>query len=154
MAVELLTDKVPAYVHNKHTTYENTVLQEHASIVAKLADTNLTDTLIESQGRLLIGMCLKGKTQKFIDDNFQNYLDKEIEALSRTPTTTVNKGNAAVTRAWIRLINEAMDTFISRYKVDGSKAKVAVIDEVMSDGRVLVDPGDLPVELTDDEDGI
>jgi len=154
VTVELLTDKVPAFVHNKHTTYENTVLQEHASIVAKLADTNLTETLIESQGRLLIGMCMKGKTQDFIDNHFQDYLDKEIDTLSRSTSTTVNKENAAVTRTWIRLINEAMDHFISRYKVDGSKAKIAVIDDVMPDGRVLADPRDLPVELTDDEDGI
>jgi hypothetical protein len=154
MTVELCTDKVPTYVHNKHTTYENTVLQEHASIVTKLADTNTTDTLIESQGRLLIGMCMKGKAQNFIDTHYQEYLDKEFEALSKSTTTTVNKENAAVTRTWIRLINEAMDYFISRYKVDGSKAKVAVVDDEMPDGRILADPKDLPVELTDDEDGI
>lgn len=154
MAAELYSDKVPEYVHNKHTTYENTVLQEHAAIVSNLKDISTIDGLVESQGRLLIGMCLKNKTQDFINDHYKDYLKEETDHLSDSSLTDSQKNNAAVHRVWLRLITDAMNVFISKYKVDGSKAKIAVIDDEMPDGRVLVDPKDLPVELTDDEDGI
>jgi uncharacterized radical SAM superfamily Fe-S cluster-containing enzyme len=81
-------------------------------------------------------------------------MKEEMDRLSISSATTADKRKTAVHRIWLRLINEAMDTFINKYKVDGSKAKVAVIDEEMPDGRILADPKDLPVELTDDEDGI
>jgi len=151
MSVELLNDKVPMYIHNKHTTYENTVLQEHASIVTNLRDTGTSEALIESQGRLLIGLCLKEKTQEFIRQRFDDYYKEELELLKYNNGTAVEKQNAAVHRVWLRLINDAMDVFINKYKVDGSRAKIAVIDDVMPDGRVFADPKDLPVELTDDE---
>jgi hypothetical protein len=71
MSTELYTDKVPQYVHNKHTTYENTVLQEHASIVSGLKDVGTSEAMIESQGTLLIGMCLKGKSLEFINTRYE-----------------------------------------------------------------------------------
>lgn len=147
MTTELINDKIPAYVLNKHTTYENTVLSEHAAIVSGLKDTATDETLIESQGQLFIGLCMKGEAADFIKNNYNAYYAEEN---SKITSSNGNRKNVANTRTWLRLINEAMDFFLNKYRVDGSKAKIAVLDSITSDGKPIVDVEDEPVEYSDE----
>lgn len=142
MTTEMLTDKVPTYVHNKHTTYENTVLQEHSSIVSGLQDTGTDKSLIEAQGRLLIGLCLKDKANDFLNERYQVYYDEEYKKISSAETTPDRKA-IAINRTLLRLITDAMSIWIAKYKVDGSKAKIAIIDDILPDGRRILEPDEL-----------
>jgi hypothetical protein len=149
MTIQYISDKVPQYIHNKYTNYENTVLQEHSNIVGSLKDTTALETLVESQARLYIGLCKRDKSQKFIEDNFQGYYNSEIEKLKtqlngNIGLTEKEKKDMATNRTWLRLINEAVSEFINRYKVDGSKAKIAVIDDLLPDGRKIMEVEDIP----------
>lgn len=141
MATEFITDKNPQYIHNTHTTYENTVLQEHSAIVSGLRDTNTNKSMVEVQGRLLIGMCKKEETEDFINRRFNAYYKEEFNKTA-TSETTPDRHATAVNRTWLRLITEAMSTWIPKYKVDGCKAKIAVIDDVLADGRKIIDLDD------------
>jgi hypothetical protein len=177
MVTEFISDKIPAYIHNKHTNYENTVLSEHSSMVGALKDTATFEALIEAQGRLFIGMCMPGKADAFINDKYDSYYATEVSKLTSNPVVSERK-QMANTRTWLKLINEAADYYIKKYKIDGSVAKIAVIDNVLPDGRLLMDCEDVPqpvkdyfktlditkkspgplideaVEFTEDEDGI
>jgi hypothetical protein len=141
MTTEFITDKNPQYLHNTHTTYENTVLQEHSAIVSGLRDTNTDKSMVEVQGRLLIGMCKKEETEDFINRRFNAYYRFEFDKTSESETTPDRKA-IAINRTWLRLITEAMSTWIPKYKVDGCKAKIAVIDDVLPDGRRIIDVDD------------
>lgn len=147
--VEYVTDKMPQYVFNKHTTYENTVLQEHASIVSALKDTGTNEALIESQARMFIGLCMKDQSIAHIEEKFPKYYNNEYEKLKNIAKDSERR-NIAFTRAWIQLINDAVNFFINKYKVDGSKAKIAIVDDLTSDGRRIIEPDDVPVEYSDD----
>jgi hypothetical protein len=129
-------------VYNKHTTYENTVLQEHASIVSSLKDTSAVEALIESAGRLFIGLCMKDKADTFIDDNYQKLYDAEYNKNTDAENDTIRNNNAC-NRAWLRLINMATTYNLNKYKADGSKAKLAVLDDITNDGHSIVDPCEL-----------
>jgi hypothetical protein len=142
MTTEFLTDKIPPYIHNKHTTYENTVLQEHSSIVSGLQDTSTNKTLIEAQGRLLIGLCLKDKAHEFIDKKYNEYYEDEYAKVPGSETTP-DRIAISINRTWLRLITEAISTWIAKYKVDGSKAKIAIVDDVLPDGRRILEPDEL-----------
>jgi hypothetical protein len=141
MATEFLTDKNPQYIHNPHTTYENTVLQEHSAIVSGLRDTNTDKSMVEVQGRLLIGMCKKEETEDFINRRYNAYFKYELEKTSDGISTPDRKA-IAINRTWLRLITEAMSSWIPKYKVDGCKAKIAVIDDILPDGRRIIDIDD------------
>jgi hypothetical protein len=145
MAIEYITDNNPQYLFNRHTTYENTVLQEHASILSGLRETSTITAQLETQGRMFIGLCMKGKSTKHIDNNFDNYYKEEISKLGHISDIR-DKSNLAYNRAWIRLVNEAMDHFMDKYKVDGSKAKIAIVDDVLSDGRRVVEPDEVQAD--------
>jgi hypothetical protein len=145
MAIEYITDNNPQYLFNRHTTYENTVLQEHASILGGLRETATVTAQLETQGRMFIGLCMKGKSTKHIDDNFDNYYNDEFNKLDKISKIN-DRSNLAYNRAWIRLVNEAMDYFMDRYKVDGSKAKIAIVDDVLSDGRRAVEPDEIQAD--------
>lgn len=151
MTIEYITDKNPQYIYNKHTTYENTVLQEHASIVSGLKDVAAVEALIEAQGRLFIGLCMKDKTITFIENNLTNYYNNEYNKLASTQLKDSEKKSNAYNRAWLRLINEAAAFFINKYKVDGSKAKIAIVDDVTTDGRKIKDADDLPKDSNDSD---
>lgn len=147
--MEVIRDRIPAYVYNKHTTYENTVLQEHASIVSSLRDTETPEALIEAQGRLFLGICMPGGADKFIEDNYQQYYDYEYKLLGNI-NNIATRANMATNRAWLRLINDAFNKFIKKYRVDGSKAKMAVMDNITSDGQKIEDIDDVDVDFTDE----
>jgi hypothetical protein len=148
MATEYIADKVPLYVHNKHTSYENTVLQEHSSIVSGLKDTATNETLIESQGSLFIGLCMKGNATKFVQEHYEKYYLEEYNKIGTS--NNIDRKSVANTRTWLRIINEAMDFFLNKYRVDGSKAKMAVMDDITADGHVIKDVDDIPVDFTDE----
>ena len=154
MASEYYTDNVPQYVLNKHTTYENTVFNEHTSLLSDIKTNDISQTIIESRGRLLIGMCMKEKTEDFINKRYDEYYKKESDALANKPGNDDDKINAAHARTWIRLINEAMTYFIKKYKADGSRAKIAVIDNIMFDGRFIDESDEVIVGFTEDDKGL
>lgn len=141
MVTEYVTDKNPLFLHNTHTTYENVVLQEHSAIVSGLRDTNTNKSMVEVQGRLLIGMCKKEETEDFINRRFNAYFKYEFNKTSDSETTP-DRTAIAINRTWLRLITEAMSAWIPKYKVDGCKAKIAVIDDTLPDGRRIVDIDD------------
>jgi hypothetical protein len=156
MATEMYNDNNPKYIYNRHTSYENTVLQEHAAIVSGLRDTGVTSVLIETQARLFIGMCIKGDYQKFIKTNYETYYKDEYAA---TVGDTVKREQIAHVRTWTRLINDALDMFIKKYKVDGSLAKIAVLDYETMDGRPIVEAeqviqSEQVVDFTKDDKGL
>ena len=142
-AIEYINDKQPMFIYNKHTTYENTVLQEHSAMVSGLKDKSSLDALIESQGRLFIGACMKEKATDYIKDHYQTYIDAELLIIPTTADDS-EKASLATNNAWTRMINEAFDYFLTKYKVDGSKAKMAILDDILPDGRVLMDIEDVP----------
>lgn len=145
MSIQYISDKVPNHIYNSHTTYENTVLQEHSGIVSGLKDTGTSEAMIENQGRLFIGLCLIDNADKFIEDNYQTIYDKEIEKAAAS--TTADKKTIAVTRTWIKLMNMASSECINKYKIAGSKAKIAVIDDVLPTGGVLLESNDPRVAI-------
>jgi hypothetical protein len=140
MAIELYGDNNPSYVYNRHTNYENIVLSEHANIVSGFRETNITQANMEMQARLFIGVCLKSNTENFIKTKFEDYYKEAIkdEGLAKI-TDKQAREHMATVRTWTRLINEALDIFIKKYKVDGSKAKIAVLDIETMDGRPIVE---------------
>jgi hypothetical protein len=150
MAVEYYTDNNPAYVYNRHTNYENVVLQEHANIVSGFRETNITQASMEMQARLFIGVCLKSETEKFIKDRFNGYYKAELndEGIQKL-TDGKAREHMATVRTWTYLINEALDIFIKKYKVDGSKAKIAVLDYETMDGRPIVECDDFGKPIID-----
>jgi hypothetical protein len=146
MSTEFVTDNHPPYVLNKHTTYENTVLQEHSSIVSGLRETSAVEALVEAQGRMYIGLCMKDKADKFIAKHQDAYYTEEYNKLPNTMNTGDRRSNA-YNRAWWRLINEATSYFLSKYKADGSRRAFAAIDDITSDGRYIIDIRDIPSQV-------
>jgi hypothetical protein len=45
--VQTINDNSPKYVYNKHTTYENTMLNIYYSIITNLRNTDTVDALLE-----------------------------------------------------------------------------------------------------------
>ncbi len=152
MTTELYKDNVPAYVYNYHTTYENTVLQEHANIVNGFKDTGVSEALVEAQARLFIGACLKNDTENFIKDRFEKYFKEEFGKIINI-TDKKEKEHTANVRVWIHLVNDAFDVFIKKYKVDGSRAKIAVLDNETMDGKPIVEAEQI-VDFTTDNHGL
>jgi hypothetical protein len=146
--MELIRDKTPEYVYNKHTTYENTILQEHAGIVNSLKDISAGKAMIEPSALLFIGLCMKDKADKFVDDNYKKIYDKEYNDAANIKNDT-ERHNYACNRAWLRLMNMATTYNLNKYKTDGSKAKLAILDNVTSDGRLIVDADDLDLDKVD-----
>jgi hypothetical protein len=154
MTTEYYTDNVPQYVLNKHTTYENTVFNEHTALLSDIKTNDISQTIIESRGRLLIGMCMKDKTDSFIEGKYKKYYDKEEVDVASMPGNDDDRRNAAHARTWIRLINEAMTYFIKKYKADGSRAKIAVIDNITFDGKFIEESDEPIVDFTEDDKGL
>jgi hypothetical protein len=146
--IQLIKDNVPQYIHNKHTTYENTMLNVFSSIVGSLKDTDTSDVLLENQGRLFIGGLLKDKAEKFISDNYQNYYDEIFKTIKAR--TSDDQKRITNTRVWERLITDAFGKFIKDHHVDHTKAKIAAIDRFTPDGKELVEICD--VEFLPPED--
>jgi hypothetical protein len=135
MSNEVLNGKQPEYVHNKHTNYENTVLQEHANIVSGLRDTSAVDTYIEIQARLFVGICMKEKTDDFINARKKKYYQEEL--VINEDYDRLTQERIAAVRSWTRIVNDAFAAFINRYKVDGSKSGIAVIDTEIPGGTII-----------------
>jgi hypothetical protein len=152
MATELISDKTPMYVHNRHTTYENTVLQEHSSIVSGLKNTATSDAQTENQCRLFIGFCMKNKGKQLIADKWDVYFKDEMGKIN-PGLPALQKHDLASTRTWLNLVNDAMDYYMNKYKVDGSRAKIAVLDDITTDGRRIVDVSEVAEpQFTEDEE--
>jgi hypothetical protein len=149
MATEYISDKNPQYIFNKHTTYENTILQEHSSIISGLRDTDTVDATLELQARLFIGACLKEKAPKFLKEKYDPYKKEEFE--SQPNVNTTERTNNAINRTYVRLVNEAFTIFLNDHRADHSKAKLAVLDNITTDGRKIVEPDEVPdVELANE----
>jgi len=152
MATEYCNDNKPAYMHNKNTSYENTVLQEHYSIVTGLRETATYEALLENTGTLYIGLALKHISYDFIKSRYSKYLKEEMENITDASNVTAKRGTA-INRTWERIINEATAIWMDRYKVDGSKAKIAVLDIETFDGRPIVEVEEEPiVQFSDGEE--
>jgi hypothetical protein len=146
---EVFNGKLPEYVHNPRVNYENVVLQEHASIISGLRDTALPQVYIETQARLFIGICLKDRAHQFIEDRVDKYSDEEGEKISGIVFGD-DYGNTVRVRTWVRLLNEALAEFIKRYKVDGSRAGIAVINTQTPVGTIVEATEDI-VDFSDAE---
>jgi hypothetical protein len=149
MATEIITDRTPSYIHNKHTIYENTVLQEHSAITRDCEGKTIANTVLEVRARLFIGICLTNKAEKFIEDNWQEIYDKEYRNLEKTNYNKEERERAAIAGMWTELMNRATTYFVKRYKVDGTKAKIVAIDRHLPNGEELIDITDvdfLPLE--------
>jgi hypothetical protein len=156
MSTELVKDNIPNYIHNKHTTYENTVLQEHAALVSALRDTATLEALIEAQGRLFIGFCKLDAADKFIAEHYDEYYKNEFTKINAN-IQPGEKNRIATNRTWLRLINEAVTDFVIKYRVSGSKAKLAIIDDDIPDQptKRVVDAEELKTEVQfTDDDGV
>lgn len=56
---------------------------------------------------------------------------------------------------WVELGNLATTYFAKKYKVDGAKAKIAVIDTMTNDGKPIAEVESEPeVAFTPDKDGV
>lgn len=149
MATEYISDKNPQYIFNKHTTYENTILQEHSSIISGLRDTDTVDATLELQARLFIGACLKEKAPKFLKEKYDPYKKEEFD--SQPNVSITERTNNAINRTYVRLVNEAFTIFLNDHRADHSKAKLAVLDNITTDGRKIVEPDEVPdVELANE----
>jgi hypothetical protein len=148
MATEYVSDKNPQYIFNKHTTYENTILQEHASIISGLRDTDTVDATLELQARLFVGACLKEKGDKILK-NYNKY--KEDEYNLQNSGSVLERTNNAINRTWVRLVNEAFTEFLNNHRADHSKAKLAVLDNITTDNRPIIDADEAPeIEFTNE----
>jgi hypothetical protein len=150
--MEQINDRVPEYIHNKHTTYENTVLQMLAGMHNGFRDTAMTSVQIETQARIFVAACLGAGGHKFIDDRFDKYTGEEGDKIKATVFGDDFSKTVHV-RAWTRIIEDAFDHFCKKYKVTGSRAKISIIDDTLPDGRHIIE-ADQAVEFTDDEDEI
>lgn len=143
----MIKDNVPAYIHNKHTTYENTMLNVFAAIVGSLKDTPSADALLADQGRLFIGGLLKHESEQFIKSKFDTYYAEIYPTIKANSTD--NQKRIATVQTWERLINEAFAKFINDHHVDHTRAKLAVLDIDPANGKQFTEIGDidyLPLE--------
>jgi hypothetical protein len=152
--VDYLSDQKPLYIPNHYANYENTILQEHTAMVSGLRDTSAVEALIEAQGTLFIGLCKKDDTITYIDGNFDKYYKDELAKITDPRLTDEERSKNAYNRTWLRLIVESMSHAINKYKLDGSKAKIAYLDNIVPFSYVVIDVEDVPVEFTSDEKGL
>jgi hypothetical protein len=137
----LIRDNVPGYIHNKHTTYENTMLNVFTAIVGSLKDTPSADALLADQGRLFIGGLMKHESERFIKEKYQSYYDEIYPTIKAN--TTDNQKRIATVQTWERLINEAFAKFINDHHVDHTKAKIAVLDIDPEKGKQFTEISDV-----------
>lgn len=155
MADEMIKDNVPPYVHNKHTSYENTVLSMLAGITSDQEGKSISNALLEVRARFYIGSAMLDKAPKFIEENWQRLYDAEYKKLEGTNYNKQEREAAALAGMWVELGNLATTFFAKKYKVDGAKAKIAVIDTMTSDGKPIAEmDSDPEVSYTPDKYGV
>lgn len=133
------TGGVPDAMHNKAVSYEETVLGEHKSIINGVRDTALPQVYLETQARLFVGICLPGHAEQFIETRYSKYYSELAMELSGGQLTGNEFSNTVRVRAWTRIINEAVSDFILRYKIAGSKVKIAVLDDWTPEGKKIIE---------------
>lgn len=142
--IEYVKDKIPEYVQNKNSGYDNAVWNEHAALGNGLKDTDSWEAAIELESRAFIGLCMKSPLcDQHIDKNYQKYYDEEYGKQHGSISGDIKRKNA-VNRAWSRLTNEAIAYYLTKYKGEGSISKMAAVDNITADGRYIMQISDIP----------
>jgi hypothetical protein len=93
---------------------------------------------------------------EFITGHYDEYYKNEFTKLNAN-IQPGEKNRIATNRTWLRLINEAVTDFVIKYRVSGSKAKLAIIDDDIPDQptKRVVDAEELKTEVQfTDDDGV